>query len=172
MNTRVVRNGMLLDQRHDNIARMLRRGGYDPTQFGYSDQAIDPRATSGDDPWLRTYEGGAAGFTTRLRLPDYNGPWLSWLRARVTRWIARRSTSRSPAHAKGPAPRRPATGPTRPRRPSSRGRIPARLGEQPAGRPWCAHLSYLRPHPPFVVPEPYNTLYDPADPLPFARRRR
>ena len=34
-------------------------------------------------------------------------------------------------------------------------------------RPWFVHLSYLAPHPPFVVPEPYHALYDPADvPLP------
>src|SRR3546814_3754324 len=36
------------------------------------------------------------------------------------------------------------------------------LGEQPQGEPWCAHLSFLRPHPPFVVPAPFNDLYDPA----------
>nr|ADI19256.1 arylsulfatase a and related enzymes [uncultured delta proteobacterium HF0200_39L23] len=26
---------------------------------------------------------------------------------------------------------------------------------------WFVHLSYLRPHPPWVAAEPYNTLYDP-----------
>src|SRR5690606_10568946 len=35
------------------------------------------------------------------------------------------------------------------------------LGEQE--RPWFAHLSYLRPHPPFIVPAPYNTMYAPGD---------
>jgi arylsulfatase A-like enzyme len=29
-------------------------------------------------------------------------------------------------------------------------------------QPWITHLSLLRPHPPFVAPEPYNRLYDPA----------
>jgi arylsulfatase A-like enzyme len=28
--------------------------------------------------------------------------------------------------------------------------------------PFVAHLSLLRPHPPFVAPEPYNAMYDPA----------
>ena len=32
------------------------------------------------------------------------------------------------------------------------------------GRPWFVHLSYWHPHPPFIVPEPYNDRYDPADP--------
>jgi arylsulfatase A-like enzyme len=31
-----------------------------------------------------------------------------------------------------------------------------------ASGPFIAHLSILRPHPPFVAPEPYNALYDPA----------
>ena len=36
--------------------------------------------------------------------------------------------------------------------------------------PWCAHLSYLRPHPPYVVPAPYNDMFDPADvPAPVRR---
>ena len=28
---------------------------------------------------------------------------------------------------------------------------------------WFVHLSYLRPHPPWVAPEPYNTLYSPSN---------
>ena len=34
------------------------------------------------------------------------------------------------------------------------------LGEQDAG--WFAHISFISPHPPFIVPAPYNTMYDPA----------
>ena len=30
------------------------------------------------------------------------------------------------------------------------------------GRPWFVHASIYRPHPPFVVPEPYNDMVDPA----------
>jgi arylsulfatase A-like enzyme len=36
-------------------------------------------------------------------------------------------------------------------------------GSAADGRPWCAHLSYLRPHPPWIVPAPYNDMFDPAD---------
>jgi arylsulfatase A-like enzyme len=32
-----------------------------------------------------------------------------------------------------------------------------------AGQPWFLHLGYYRPHPPFIAPAPYNTLYDPAE---------
>ena len=30
-------------------------------------------------------------------------------------------------------------------------------------KPWFVHISYLAPHPPFVVPEPYHAMYDPAE---------
>jgi arylsulfatase A-like enzyme len=41
------------------------------------------------------------------------------------------------------------------------------LSEQAA--PWFAHVSFLSPHPPFIVPEPYNTVYDPDDGPAFRR---
>ncbi len=38
-----------------------------------------------------------------------------------------------------------------------------------AGRGWFAHLTYIRPHPPLVAPEPYNRMYDPTKLPPPAR---
>ena len=38
-----------------------------------------------------------------------------------------------------------------------------------ASGPFVAHLSILRPHPPFVAPEPYNAMYDPAQVPGFSR---
>ena len=62
MNHRVVGNGSPLDARFDNVARLARRAGYEPALFGYTDQAIDPRAADGpDDPRLRTYNGVLPG---------------------------------------------------------------------------------------------------------------
>ena len=41
------------------------------------------------------------------------------------------------------------------------------LGDRPAEEPWFAHLTYVRPHPPFFAPAPWHDLVDPADvPLP------
>jgi arylsulfatase A-like enzyme len=171
MTARVVRNGTPLDARHDNIARMFRRAGYDPTLFGYTDQAVDPRTTSGDDPWLTTYEGVLPGFTTRLRLPEDNGPWLSWLAARGHEIPANSWDIYLPGSG---ASEHPTTSPARYGADETEtafvaGEFLRWLGEQSPHRPWFAHVSFLRPHPPFVVPEPYNTMYDPADPMPFAR---
>ena len=60
----------------------MRRLGYDPTLFGYTDQAVDPRTVAADSPWLRTYEGILPGFTVGLWLPENPEPWLAWLRQR------------------------------------------------------------------------------------------
>ena len=37
------------------------------------------------------------------------------------------------------------------------------------GRPWCMHLSYIKPHWPYIAPEPYASMYGPADMLPAVR---
>ncbi len=34
------------------------------------------------------------------------------------------------------------------------------------GRPWCLHLSYIKPHWPYLAPPPYHALYDAGDVLP------
>ncbi len=82
MNHRVVGNGTPLDARHDTIALAMRRAGYRPTLFGYTDQSVDPRTVPPDSPWLRTYEGILPGFDVAQPLPEDPEPWLAWLKAR------------------------------------------------------------------------------------------
>ena len=36
-------------------------------------------------------------------------------------------------------------------------------------RPWCLHLSYIKPHWPYVAPSPYHALYGDGDVLPASR---
>ncbi|KAI3610243.1 Sulfatase family protein (plasmid) [Cupriavidus necator H850] len=36
-------------------------------------------------------------------------------------------------------------------------------------QPWCLHLSYIKPHWPYIVPEPYASMYRPEDALPVVR---
>lgn len=38
--------------------------------------------------------------------------------------------------------------------------------------PWCIHLSYIKPHWPYVAPAPYHDMYGPADVLPALRDRQ
>src|SRR5690606_1931749 len=39
-------------------------------------------------------------------------------------------------------------------------------------RPWCLHLSYIKPHWPYVAPAPYNDMYGEGDVLPANRAER
>ncbi len=38
-----------------------------------------------------------------------------------------------------------------------------------AEAPWCCHLSYIKPHWPYIVPEPYASMYGPEHVLPVNR---
>lgn len=37
------------------------------------------------------------------------------------------------------------------------------------GRPWCLHLSYIKPHWPYIVPAPYHEMYGPEQVVPAIR---
>ena len=36
-------------------------------------------------------------------------------------------------------------------------------------KPWCLHLSYIKPHWPYIAPAPYNDMYGEADVIPVVR---
>ncbi|MBX3579669.1 MAG: alkaline phosphatase family protein [Rhizobiaceae bacterium] len=169
MNNRVCRNGTPLDARHWTVARLARRLGYDPTLFGYTDVSPDPRAHHPADPVLTTYEGVLPGFSVKLLLPEHHKPWLSWLKERGHDGL--------PGYPDIHRPRSGEVGSVTCEPPVyGRDETPAAfvagefirwMGEQE--RPWFAHVSFISPHPPFVVPEPFNTMYDPDDGPAFAR---
>ncbi|MHC2794289.1 arylsulfatase A-like enzyme [Mesorhizobium jarvisii] len=172
MNNRVCRNGSPLDARHGNIAQHARSVGYDPTLFGYTDVSLDPRLLSSGDPRLRSYEGVLPGFTVRQLLPEHQKQWLSWLKQQgidasagspdIHRPAGEEDddtvTEAPPIYSKDHTPTA-----------FLAGEFIRWLGEQEQATPWFAHLSFISPHPPFIVPEPYNTLYDPADGPAFHR---
>jgi hypothetical protein len=83
MNNRVVANGTPLPAGLDNIALVARRGGFDPTLFGYTDQGLDPYQAEGyDDPRLDYYDGILPGFSVGLYLPESQAGWVQHLRAK------------------------------------------------------------------------------------------
>lgn len=168
MNHRVCRNGSPLDARFDNLALAARRAGYDPTLFGYTDTAPDPRALDYSDPHLTTYEGLLPGFTARQLLPEHEKQWLSWLRMRGHA----DATSRDIHVPVGARPGEISNAPTAYSRDETQtafltGEFIRWLGEQEA--PWFAHVSFLRPHPPFSAPSPFNDMFAPSDGPAFAR---
>ena len=44
--------------------------------------------------------------------------------------------------------------------------------EQSGNNPWCLHLSYIKPHWPYIAPAPYNDMYRPEHVIPVARHNR
>jgi arylsulfatase A-like enzyme len=153
MNNRVIANGTPLPAGLDNIALVARRGGFNPTLFGYTDQGLDPDQAAGyDDPRLDYYDGILPGFSVGLYLPESQAGWLQYLRAKgyevASGWIPLLVGE-----------------PERPAEDSLSGFLTTRfvewLADQESG--WFAHLSYLRPHPPYAAAGEFATMYDPAD---------
>lgn len=168
MNHRVCRNGSPLDARFDNLALAARRAGYDPTLFGYTDTAPDPRTMSPHDPHLTTYEGVLPGFTVRRLLPEHEKPWLSWLRARGHADATSRDVHMPRDAEPGTITRSPPSySADETQSAFLADELVTWLDEQDG--PWMAHISLLRPHPPFVVPEPYNRMYAAQEPDDFLR---
>lgn len=168
MNHRSGRNGTPLDARHTNLAQEVRRAGFDPTLFGYTDTSADPRGRHPEDPALTTYEGPMPGFTVGMLLPDHMMPWMAHLKTRGYDF----PNGRVDAY--------------KPRRdfklPADRGfrAIPTIFSNEDSdtvfmadtvinwlsvrrNQNWFAHVVFLRPHPPLIAPEPYNMLYHPKD---------
>jgi arylsulfatase A-like enzyme len=162
MNHRSVLNGTPLDRRHTNVALEARSLGYEPALFGYTDTSPDPRGLQRTDPALYSYEGVLPGFDPVCDLPEGDPrPWLEWLRT---------SGVEVPERWRDYVDR-PAPGTTWRTNYDAKHSQTAFLtdraldfldDETARGRPWFAHLSYLRPHPPFLAPAPYDTMFDPA----------
>jgi arylsulfatase A-like enzyme len=153
MNNRVVANGTPLDDRLDNLARAARRAGFDPTLFGYSDQGVDPRLVrSPGDPRLSSYEGVLPGFKVGLDLTGEHTIWTEWLRD---------LGHDAPEGVHGALQ-------TEPDRPEEVG-VSAFLTNcyldwlERQDRPWFAHLSYLRPHPPYAAAGRWARAFHPDD---------
>ena len=158
-NHRAVINGSPLDDRFTNFAREARPLGYEPALFGYTDIGIDPRTVADDDPRLFTYEGVLPGLDPVCNLPEGDPQeWLAWLQkagydlpdnwrefvdqpADGTKWRTQYKAEHSQTAF-------------------LTDRVLDFVDTQT--RPWFVHLSYLRPHPPFLAPAPYDTMYDPA----------
>jgi arylsulfatase A-like enzyme len=153
MNNRVVANGTPSPAHLENIATVARRAGFDPTLFGYTDQGVDPRFVGQiDDPRLDSYDGVLPGFSIGCFLPENQAPWVAWLR--------------SLGHDVPEGWRAALAGePDRPAELSLGAFLTDRflrwLDEQESG--WFAHISHLRPHPPYAAAGRFARLVDPAD---------
>jgi arylsulfatase A-like enzyme len=167
-NHRSVRNGTPLNGALTNIALEARKAGYDPVLFGYTDTTPDPREFDAYDPVLRSYEGVLKGFNPLIKIGENCQPWLADLMRKGYDIREDGYNIYLPDEEFDlPAGKH-------------RSYIPARYKAADSETYWLAdkaidyfstrfgasffcHLSFLRPHPPFISPPEYHDLYHPDD---------
>lgn len=158
MNHRSVRNGTPLPMDKPNLATELRRGGITPLLYGYTDTAADPRHFAADDPVLTSYEQVMNGFLEALELRfDDSRTWRGYLAAQGydvpagdDLYVPLGDRPNAPALYKADHS-------------DTAFLTDGLLEDLPTrGDGWCAHVTFIRPHPPFVAPAPFNSLADPA----------
>ena len=175
MNHRSVNNGTPLNNRFTNIAREVRKCGYDPTLFGYTDTSADPRKLHKQDPLLSTYEGMIPGISSGVTLTDNQLPWIADLITKGYDPTLNQCSVFDPIPNYPGAKGRGATfaPPVYPDKDSNVAFLTDELLKWLSVREdenWFAHLSYLSPHPPWIAPEKYNNMYDPSEvPKPIRR---
>ncbi len=175
-NHRSVLNGTPLDMRHTNVALEARKADYKPALFGYTDMSPDPRQYAPQDYVLGTYEGVLPGMVPITHLTGGFKPWLAHLNVKGYQ------ISTDPRDIFEPQSAYPGA--------ENRGKTfaPARFKAEDSNtaflvdeaikylsvrqdKPWFAHVSFLSPHPPYIAPEPYHSLYDAKDmPLPVRKK--
>jgi len=170
----VMGNGTPLEHRHTNVALEARKAGYAPALFGYTDTAADPRGLAADDPLLRRPSGVLPGMDGVVHMGENFDPWFDHLRQKG---YPVPEPGEKATDVLAPDPARQTAGQI-----ASKGRTfaPARFKAEDSsaafitdgalrhireqnGQSWFVHMSYWSPHPPFIVPEPYNALIDAAD---------
>ncbi len=166
MNHRSGRNGTPLDRRHGNIAQEVRKLGFDPVLFGYTDTSADPRGLHPGDPLLRTFESALPGYRIGRLFPDHMAAWMNDLRAKGYRFTGRKGVYQPRPGFHRPADRGHRFIPTIYKAEDSDTNFLANeviewLGDN-RNKDWFMHCVFLRPHPPVITPEPYNAMYEPA----------
>ena len=167
-NHRCVDNGTPVSRHLNNWALEVRRAGYDPSLFGYTDTGADPTGRPVGDPSLTHYSEPLPGIGTYTPIRDeVPVPWVEHLRKQghpipVKRWdlYGQRVPGQSWADG-GDAVLPLAISAENHETAYMVGRCMDWIDSMEG--PWVTHLSLLRPHPPFVAPRPYNDMYDPRD---------
>jgi arylsulfatase A-like enzyme len=166
-NHRCVSNGTPVDKELSNWALEVRKAGYDPSLFGYTDTAMDPRGLSENDSRLTHFSEPLPGIGSYTAYKaDVS---LDWVQSLIDKGYSLPEQVKDIYGVKAAGVEW-----------EEGGEVPLPLAirtedhethfmvdkcidwikRQP--KAWITHLSLLRPHPPFVAPEPYNQLYDPA----------
>ena len=163
MNHRSVRNGTPLAHDTSNLATSLNSKGIEPLLYGYTDTSQDPRMYEQGDPILTSYEEVLNGFTEAQEMRfDTNKSWKDYLREKNYKFD-KLSEIFEPIDKKVNAPAQYCAEDS-----DTAFLTDCLLDDLPKRKHgWCAHVTYVRPHPPFVAPAPYNSLISPNE-MPIA----
>lgn len=174
-NHRSVLNGTPLDSRHTNVALEARKHGYEPMLFGYTDISLDPRKFGDGKTVPGGYEGVLPGMDSAYALTGNWKPWLDELRAKGYEIPDGPDKIFDPIQAtKGSCGKGKTFHPARFKaEDSNTAYLTDKVIEyttQNQETAWFAHVSFFSPHPPFIAPEPYNSMYE-ADEMPLPIRQ-
>ncbi len=176
--TGVLDNMTPLAEAEDNLAMHLRRHGYTAAIAGYNDYACDPNMLPEGHPHRASlcYDYFLPGYEVVLQ-HDYDSPeWYAWLETQgYPREMCNRETMYAPCvPPEGRGTHLPLYYPARYSAEHSEARFVTMktveyLSRQ-EGTPWFFSLNYIKPHGPYICPEPYHALYAPeAMPEPVRR---
>ena len=162
---RSIGNGVPLDARHPTLFTELRRAGYRPTLFGYTDTTLDPRGKPERDPDNGDYENVCPGMAVDTLLTERATPWLAHLKAKGYR-VDDPDAGRAGIFAQRGFGEAAVFAAQDSETAFLADRFLAWL-EVAGAEPFCAHLSFIAPHPPFAAAAPLADLIDPeAVPMP------
>ncbi len=165
-NHRCVTNGTPVSGGLTNWALETRKLGYDPSLFGYTDTAKDPMGLDPSDSRLSHYSEPLPGIGTYTPVrEDVPVPWVEYLKQRGypiprKRWDLYGQRVPGTTWADGGKQVLPLAIHRDDHETAYMVRRCLEWIDVVEGD-WVTHLSLLRPHPPFVAPEPYNERYPP-----------
>ena len=161
---RSVTNGAPIDKRFTNIAKEARKIGYDPKLYGYTDTSWDPRYLDPQDEKNFTYESPMEGFDPVCHLTESNSvTWANYLNKNGFEIKNAKDLyqNRKPKKGQGFI-YEPFEIPTE----HSDTSFLANRAIQDLKKitdPFFMHISFLKPHPPMYVSEPWHSLINPDD---------
>ena len=161
---RSVNNGTPLDKRFTNVAKEARKFGYDPKLYGYTDTSWDPRYLDDNDEKLFTYESPMEGFDPVCHMPESNPlPWANYLKEKGFNVSSPHDLYEREKPIKGQGYIYKAH--DIPTEHSDTSFLSNRDIEyiKKMTSPFFMHISFLRPHPPLFVSEPWHSLINPQD---------
>ena len=169
---RSVTNGAPLDKRFTNIAKEARKIGYDPKLYGYTDTSWDPRYLDPQDEKNFTYESPMEGFDPVCHLTEKDSiTWGNYLNRNGFKIKDKKNIYQYRKPKKGIGfIHEPFEIPTE-HSDSSFLANQAIQDLQKTNDPFFMHISFLKPHPPMYVSEPWHSLINPDDiDLPFMEK--